>query len=40
MSTFHEEIAGRVARHLKERRLVVFYDPRREFEAVRRCAGG
>jgi hypothetical protein len=33
MSTFHEAIAGRVARHLKERRLVVFYDPRREFEA-------
>ena len=32
MSTFHEEIAGRIERHLKERRLVVFYDPRREFE--------
>lgn len=31
MSTFHLEIAGRVERHLKERRLVVFYDPRREF---------
>lgn len=33
MSTFHEEIAGRIERHLKERRLVVFYDPRREFES-------
>ena len=33
MSTFREAIAGRVARHLKERRLVVFYDSRREFEA-------
>ena len=32
MSTFHEEIAGRVERHLRERRLVVFYDPRQEFE--------
>lgn len=32
MSTFNEEIAGRVERHLKERRVVVFYDPRREFE--------
>jgi len=32
MSSFHEEIAGRLERHLKERRLVVFYDPRREFE--------
>jgi hypothetical protein len=32
MSTFHEEIAGRIERHLKERRMVVFYDPRREFE--------
>lgn len=31
MSTFQEEIAGRVARHLKERRVVVFYDPRGEF---------
>ncbi len=33
MSTFHEEIAGRVGRHLKDRGLLVFYDPRREFEA-------
>lgn len=32
MSTFQQEIAGRIERHLKERRLVVFYDPRREFE--------
>lgn len=32
MSTFHDEIAGRLERHLKERRVVVFYDPRREFE--------
>lgn len=32
MSTFHEEIAGRIERHLRDRQLVVLYDPRREFE--------
>ena len=32
MSTFHEAIARRIERHLKARRLVVLYDPRREFE--------
>ena len=32
MSTFHDEIAGRIERHLKDRRVVVLYDPRREYE--------
>jgi hypothetical protein len=32
MSTFHQEIADRLGRHAKDRHVVVFYDPRREFE--------
>lgn len=32
MTTFHQQIAGRIERHMKDRRMVVLYDPRGEFE--------